>query len=163
MAGINLGTGSIVAANSVVTKDVPPYAIVAGNPAKIIRYRFEDEQIKSLLEIKWWEFEPWQLKGAFLDDIDQFIIHVMKLRDEGQKIYEPLRVLCFEDEFMDCQNLILRKLAFYKQSKYKKKVPKDFDLKTYLEINQDVLIIDIDPYEHYFTHGSKEGRVYERK
>ena len=163
LPGINIGHGAVIAAMSVVTKDVPAYAIAAGNPAKIIRYRFEDEHIKSLLEIKWWEFAPWQLKGIFVDDIDQFIKHVTRLRDEGQKIYEPSRVLFFENEFMDCQNLILRKLAFYEQSKYKKMIPKDFDLKSYLDINQDVLILDIDPYEHYLTYGLKEGRVYKRE
>lgn len=53
--GITIGNGAVVAMNSVVTKDVPDYAIVAGNPARIIRYRFSEQQIKKLLESKWWE------------------------------------------------------------------------------------------------------------
>jgi acetyltransferase-like isoleucine patch superfamily enzyme len=56
--GIRLGNGCVVAANSVVTKDVPPYAIVGGNPAKIIRYRFDEDTIAGLLEIAWWNFHP---------------------------------------------------------------------------------------------------------
>ena len=54
--GITIGDGAIIGAHSVVTHDVPPYAIVAGAPAKLIRYRFDEEKIKRLLEIKWWEW-----------------------------------------------------------------------------------------------------------
>ena len=54
LAGINIGDGAIVASGAVVTKDVPPYAIVGGVPAKIIRYRFNCEYIAWLLELKWW-------------------------------------------------------------------------------------------------------------
>lgn len=53
--GIRIGNGAIVAAGALVTKDVPPYAIVGGVPAKVIRYRFSDEQIKYLEALKWWE------------------------------------------------------------------------------------------------------------
>jgi virginiamycin A acetyltransferase len=57
MAGVKVGDGAIIAANSVVTKDVEPYSIVGGNPAREIKKRFSDEQIKDLLEIKWWDWE----------------------------------------------------------------------------------------------------------
>ncbi len=53
--GVNIGDGAIIATGSVVTKDVPPYAIVGGIPAKVIRYRFNAEIIKRLLEIRWWD------------------------------------------------------------------------------------------------------------
>lgn len=52
--GLNVGDGAIIGAHSVVTHDVPAYAIVAGAPAKIIGYRFDPEQIKFLEELKWW-------------------------------------------------------------------------------------------------------------
>jgi acetyltransferase-like isoleucine patch superfamily enzyme len=52
--GVKIGDGAIVGAGSVVTKEVPPYAIVGGAPAKIIKYRFEPDVINRLLEIKWW-------------------------------------------------------------------------------------------------------------
>ena len=57
MGGISIGDGAIIATGSIVTKDVPPYAVVAGNPAQIIKYRFSDEKIKELLESCWWEKE----------------------------------------------------------------------------------------------------------
>ncbi len=56
LRGVSVGNGAVVAANSVVTKDVPPYAIVAGIPAKIIKFRFSEEIIQGLLEVRWWDF-----------------------------------------------------------------------------------------------------------
>lgn len=55
LSGITVGHGAVVAAQAVVTKDVPPYAIVGGNPAKVIRYRFDEATIAALLEIRWWD------------------------------------------------------------------------------------------------------------
>lgn len=63
LAGVTIGNGAVVAANALVTKDVPPYAIVAGVPAKIIGKRFEEEQINYLLSIKWWERDKKWLKN----------------------------------------------------------------------------------------------------
>lgn len=56
LRGVTIGDGAVVAAGAVVTKDVPPYAIVAGVPAKVIRYRFSDEIVQALLRIKWWDW-----------------------------------------------------------------------------------------------------------
>ena len=53
--GISIGDGAVIGMGAVVTKDVPPYAIVAGCPARIIRYRFDDQTIEKLTKNKWWE------------------------------------------------------------------------------------------------------------
>ncbi|HST93718.1 MAG TPA: CatB-related O-acetyltransferase [Microvirga sp.] len=55
LSGVTIGHGAVVAAHAVVTKDVPPYAIVGGNPAKVIRYRFDEATIAALLAAGWWE------------------------------------------------------------------------------------------------------------
>lgn len=54
-AGVKIGTGSVIGMGSIVTKDIEPYSIVAGNPAKVIRFRFDDEVIAGLLKSEWWE------------------------------------------------------------------------------------------------------------
>lgn len=55
MSGVTIGHGAVVAAHAIVTKDVPPYAIVGGNPAKVIRYRFDEQTIADLLDAQWWD------------------------------------------------------------------------------------------------------------
>lgn len=57
LSGVKIGHGAIVAANSVVTKDVPPYHIVAGNPGRIMKKRFSDEEIEKLLLLNWWDWK----------------------------------------------------------------------------------------------------------
>jgi len=67
MDGVNIGTGAIIAAGAVVTKDVPEYAIVAGVPAKIIRYRFDEDLRQKLTHTKWWDKpEDWLQKNYTL-------------------------------------------------------------------------------------------------
>jgi chloramphenicol O-acetyltransferase type B len=58
MDGVSIATGAVVAAGAVVTKNVPPYAIVGGVPAKIIKYRFDNEKIERLLKSEWWLLNP---------------------------------------------------------------------------------------------------------
>lgn len=73
--GIKVGNGANIRAHSVVTHDVPPFAIVAGVPAKIIRYRFKENQIKEPENIKWWNMNDIQLKELInkFDNIDEFL------------------------------------------------------------------------------------------
>lgn len=64
LAGVTIGSGAIIAARSVVVKDVPAYAVVGGNPAQIIKYRFEEAEINSLLKLKWWDWSEEKVKAA---------------------------------------------------------------------------------------------------
>lgn len=62
--GITIGHGAIVATRAMVTKDVPPFAIVGGNPAKLIRYRFAPEIIERLLAVAWWDWSEERIMAA---------------------------------------------------------------------------------------------------
>ncbi|QYS89378.1 CatB-related O-acetyltransferase [Flavobacterium davisii] len=57
MAGVKIGDGAIIATNATVTKDVPPYSIVGGNPSQLIRKRFSEEKIQELLHLAWWDWD----------------------------------------------------------------------------------------------------------
>lgn len=65
LPGVHIGDGTIIGANSVVAKDVPPYCIVAGNPSRVIRKRFDDELINYLLELKWWDWPIEKIEANF--------------------------------------------------------------------------------------------------
>lgn len=73
--GVSIGDGAIIGTGAVVTKDIPPYAIVAGVPAKIIRYRFNEKQIKKLLDIQWWNWNIDEIKkhAPEFQDVDYFL------------------------------------------------------------------------------------------
>jgi len=62
MPGIKIGNGAIIAAKSVVTKDVEPYTIVAGNPARVVRKRFDADTIQTLQKIKWWDWDTQKIE-----------------------------------------------------------------------------------------------------
>lgn len=73
VGGITIGDGAVVLAGAVVTKDVPPYAIVGGVPAKVLKYRYDDDTIKFLLRVQWWNnSEEWFRENwRLLTDIDK--------------------------------------------------------------------------------------------
>jgi acetyltransferase-like isoleucine patch superfamily enzyme len=77
LSGVTIGDGAVIANSSHVIKNVEPYSIVGGNPAKFIKYRFEPEQIAKLLEIKWWDWDDEKINENLPlicnENINQFI------------------------------------------------------------------------------------------
>lgn len=83
MGGVVVGDGSIVAAGAVVTKNVPPFAIVAGVPAKIIKYRFPDHIISEMLRLNWWEYPAHQFAGIPFDRVEDAVREMWQRKDGG--------------------------------------------------------------------------------
>ncbi|MFA5960293.1 MAG: CatB-related O-acetyltransferase [Tatlockia sp.] len=84
MPGIQIGDGAIVATNSLVSRDVEPYTVVGGNPARVIRKRFDDDTIAFLLELKWWDwpmdFLVQHLEAIATGDLE----HLKRIKEEGK-------------------------------------------------------------------------------
>jgi acetyltransferase-like isoleucine patch superfamily enzyme len=76
LSGVTIGDGAVVGAGAVVTKSVEPYAIVAGNPARLVRYRFDSETRARLLALRWWDLEDSEIRDSlplFMGDIGTFL------------------------------------------------------------------------------------------
>ncbi len=86
-AGVTIGDGAVVGAHAVVTKDVPPYAVVAGNPATIKRWRVNPMLITPLLRGRWWRFAPWQLTHLDPSEPYKFAPGVLQMTDTPE--FEP--------------------------------------------------------------------------
>lgn len=87
-AGVRIGNGVVIGMGSVVTKDVPDYAIVAGIPAKIVRMRFDDEQIKSLMSLEWWNWEDEKLYmyGPVFNKVENLLHRLGKDQSESYRV-----------------------------------------------------------------------------
>lgn len=74
-SGVTIGDGAIIGMGSIVTKDIPSYTIYAGNPARLIRKRFQDDTIKDLMDIKWWDFSDESLNkyAEFFTNPEEFV------------------------------------------------------------------------------------------
>ena len=83
--GVKVGHGAVIGASSVVTKDVRPYAIVAGSPAKEIRLRFDETTITRLLNSKWWQLDPADMDGIDFNDIEAALNEIESRRDIYKK------------------------------------------------------------------------------
>ncbi len=87
--GVKIGDGTIVGAGSIVTKDLPPYSIAVGSPAKVIKRRFSDEMIERLLAVRWWDFAPWQLRHLQANEPERALEQAEKMREANEPEYKP--------------------------------------------------------------------------
>ena len=82
MSGVTIGDGAVIAANSVVTRDVEPYSIVGGNPARKIKKRFTDDDIKFLMQLKWWNWQEEKIEknrnALFSGKFDKILLQKLK-------------------------------------------------------------------------------------
>lgn len=83
--GVTIGDGAVIGAGSIVTKDVGPYEIWAGNPARFIRKRFDDETIEKLLESQWWNWDDTKLEemGLYFVNVKNFIRKTQNIYDDA--------------------------------------------------------------------------------
>lgn len=91
LSGVNVGDGAVIAAGSIVTKDVEPYSIVAGNPAKEIKKRFDLQIIEKLLDIQWWNYSPDIFNHCnYINDISKTLEVIQKKIECGKaSMYNP--------------------------------------------------------------------------
>ncbi|OZA00555.1 MAG: hypothetical protein B7Y02_18405, partial [Rhodobacterales bacterium 17-64-5] len=82
-AGVKIGTGAVIAGGSNVVKDVPPYAIVGGNPAEVIRYRFPEDLCARLLAIGWWNVSPRILRDLNMHNPEEVCTRLERMAAKG--------------------------------------------------------------------------------
>ena len=94
--GIRIGDGVIIGAGSIVTKDIPSFAIVVGTPAKIMRYRFDEETIEKLNRLKWWNINPKILhelpKGLSVKEYIEILDNVSEIYKKSYKVIYPIDI-----------------------------------------------------------------------
>lgn len=90
LGGVKIGNGAVIGAGAVVAKDIPPYAIAVGNPARVIKYRFDAETIKKFLAVKWWNWDLEKIRdnAQLMTDVEKFL--ETHYSPELEKIHEDI-------------------------------------------------------------------------
>lgn len=101
MRGITVGDGAIIAAGAVVTKDVPPYTVVGGVPAKMIKQRYNPELVDRLLESQWWQYDRQDLDGIPANDPDAALDEIARRVEEGKLRPRPVSYQVYAQEQSD--------------------------------------------------------------
>lgn len=166
MPGVIIHNGAVVAANSHVVKDVPSYAIVGGNPAKVIKYRFSQELIDKLLTIQWWNWSDDEIKNNikyFNEDIAKFcdtFYDKYKTERENIKKYEieeSKHTFLFFVDFADTYNIYKRVI---KQFINKYKDSSDYQLVLFVDGNLAKDNSDlIDKFYKYVKYETKKANT----
>ena len=171
LGGVHIANGAVVGTKSVVARDVPPYAIVAGNPARVVKYRFDEATIKKFLAVKWWNWSLDKIKAnlPLMSDVEEFLSrhwspeleqipedeigrHVDELVAHGMKVYN------FVADFQSPKPLVFRVVAGFCQSRFEDAVlvvwlddnssDADFDLLATLvkrfgsDAGKNILVVD---------------------
>lgn len=100
-SGITIGDGAVVASGAVVVKDVPPYSIVGGNPAKVIRGRFDREIVDRFMDLKWWSYSPETFRDINMFDVGVFIDEMERRKERGDLLpFKPNRFRILSGEIL---------------------------------------------------------------
>jgi virginiamycin A acetyltransferase len=108
MAGATIGNGAVIGAESVVRKDIPPYAIAVGNPCQVVKYRFPEHIIKKLQIIRWWDFDEKELIEnceLFQKDIHIFVDRFYQTSQDKQKLPNDIRPYKKEVTYLFCPDI----------------------------------------------------------
>ncbi len=92
MKGVKIGNGAVIGARSIVTQDVPEYAIAIGIPAKVIKYRFSDHVIEKLKKYPWWRLSPDSLNDIIFSDICAALKQMSEVASWGDKAFNKVSV-----------------------------------------------------------------------
>ncbi|MCR5175307.1 MAG: CatB-related O-acetyltransferase [Anaerovibrio sp.] len=119
LGGVHIGNGAVIGAGTVVAKDIPPYSVVVGNPARVIKYRFEQDVIQRLQNIKWWYWPVEEIKTKYqlMKNVEEFLLSsdnfsnheapdnavetLKQLKEDGYYIYYMAVDFQFPDQIWD--------------------------------------------------------------